>query len=335
MNDHTTAQMNVIDARALLAQAQTIDIPKLRDALPALLERNFDSQRYGDLHKWQQALAAFPAITPSSVDLASAAVRIGSPGDCHDDIRAQLDVQLRVLHPWRKGPFDFFGIHIDTEWRSDLKWDRLKESIKPLKNKRVLDVGCGNGYHCWRLRGAGAREVIGIEPMPLYVMQFQAAQHNLRDHAVHVLPAKLEELPCALKAFDTTLSMGVLYHRREPLDHLAELKDTLKPGGELVLETLVINGKRGEMLAPAGRYGQMNNVHSLPSTGTLDDWLTQTGFTDIRCIDVNVTTGNEQRSTPWMTFQSLQDFLDPTDNSRTVEGYPAPRRAIFIAQKPV
>jgi tRNA (mo5U34)-methyltransferase len=34
-----------------------------------------------------------------------------------------------------------------------------------------------------------------------------------------------------------------------------------------------------------------------------------------------------------MTFQSLADFLDPDDSSKSIEGYPAPRRAILIAEK--
>ncbi|PMC22346.1 tRNA 5-methoxyuridine(34)/uridine 5-oxyacetic acid(34) synthase CmoB, partial [Klebsiella aerogenes] len=44
--------------------------------------------------------------------------------------------------------------------------------------------------------------------------------------------------------------MGVLYHRRSPLDHLWQLKDQLAPGGELVLETLVIEGDENTVLVP-------------------------------------------------------------------------------------
>jgi tRNA (mo5U34)-methyltransferase len=51
-------------------------------------------------------------------------------------------------------------------------------------------------------------------------------------------------------------------------------------------------------------------------------------------VDVNVTSTQEQRSTEWMSFHSLENFLDPDDHSKTIEGYPAPRRAIITANAP-
>jgi tRNA (mo5U34)-methyltransferase len=35
-----------------------------------------------------------------------------------------------------------------------------------------------------------------------------------------------------------------------------------------------------------------------------------------------------------MVFESLSDFLDPKDKNKTIEGYPAPKRAIFLAESP-
>ena len=129
--------------------------------------------------------------------------------------------------------------------------------------------------------------------------------------------------------------MGVLYHRKSPFDHLLELKETLKPGGQLILETLVIEGKVGEVLVPEGRYSKMGNVWFIPAPATLETWLKKTGFINITCIDISQTSTAEQRSTEWMRFQSLQDFLDPLDQNKTIEGYPAPKRAIFLANTPV
>jgi tRNA (mo5U34)-methyltransferase len=54
----------------------------------------------------------------------------------------------------------------------------------------------------------------------------------------------------------------------------------------------------------------------------------------VRIADVSLTTVEEQHRTPWMTSESLAEFLDPNDSSKTVEGYPAPRRALLIANKP-
>ena len=212
------------------------------------------------------------------------------------------------LAPLAKRPYSLFGVNIDTEWRSDFKWDRLVHAIDSLEDRRVLDVGCGSGYHCWRMKGAGAAEVIGIDPTPLFVLQFKAIQRYLNIDTVHVLPLALEQLPPKLKAFDTTFSMGVLYHRRSPIDHLTDLRDTLVSGGQLVLETLVVEGDEDTVFVPPDRYARMGNVWFLPSPAALMKWMSKAGFVDVTLVDVNQTTVAEQRSTDWMTFYSLQTF---------------------------
>ena len=287
--------------------------------------------QHGDHNSWQALIERLPAITPAMIDLNSNAIRIGLSTDCTERERAMIESSLRGLHPWRKGPFDFFGIYLDTEWRSDWKWDRLKQAISPLDGRTVLDVGCGSGYHCWRMRGAGASHVIGIDPVLLFFMQFQAAQHFIGDEHVSFWPLAIDELPASMPCFDTVFSMGVLYHRREPLEHLLHLKRLLVPGGELVLETLVVEGDADTCLIPKGRYAKMRNVWCLPSVAMAENWLNQCGFHHIRTVDVNTTTTAEQRSTDWMRFESLPDYLDPENAARTIEGYPAPRRAIFTA----
>jgi len=301
--------------------------------LHALLQQRLSAERHGDFSKWQDVLQGLPAVVPTEIDLDSATVRVGITSDLEPIQRSSLEQSLRQLHPWRKGPFELFGLYIDTEWRSDWKWDRLKAHLAPLAGRNVLDIGCGSGYHCWRMRGAGARFVLGIDPTLLFVMQFAAVQHFIRDPQVHVLPLAMEDLPADMGCFDTVFSMGLLYHRRDPQQHLTELRGCMREGGELVLETLVIDEGRGDVLVPDGRYAQMRNVWCIPSVPTLLGWLEQAGFRNVRCVDVTVTTTEEQRRTDWMQFQSLSDYLDPHDAGRTVEGYPAPIRAICLATK--
>ena len=303
---------------------------QLHTILPQLLHRD----RHGDLPRWYAALAALPEWPVQNIELNRGSVRIAGAAPINSARRAQLQQTLMQLHPWRKGPFDIFGIAIDTEWRSDWKWDRLKHAIKPLAGRKVLDVGCGNGYHCWRMRGDGAELVVGIDPTLVFVMQFYALQHFIRNAHVGVLPLGIEQLPQKLRAFDTVFSMGVLYHRRSPFDHLLELREALRPGGELVLETLVIDGGAGAILLPDDRYARMNNVWFLPTTATLNQWLKKIGFKNPQLVNVTSTTVEEQRATAWMTFQSLAQCLDSSDSNRTIEGYPAPKRAIFVAEAP-
>jgi tRNA (mo5U34)-methyltransferase len=241
--------------------------------------------------------------------------------------------QLISLVPWRKGPFRVGDIVIDAEWRSDLKWARVANAIAPLADRLVLDVGCGNGYYALRMIGAGARAVVGIDPTLVYLAQFQAIRHWLPPIPVQLLPLRLNELPPSIGCFDTVFSMGVLYHQREPLEHLAQLRDTLRAGGELVLETLVLPGEQPEVRRPRDRYARMRNVWKLPTVPGLLHWLGESGFTNKRLVDVSRTTRGEQRSTEWMPFESLAEALLPGDPLQTVEGWPAPRRALVIATR--
>ena len=305
------------------------------------LEAFFHHSPHGDWPRWQASLDTLAATVEPGVAgdvvVADGALQVGSARALGDSAQQALEASLRDLHPWRKGPYDLFGVAIDTEWRSDWKWDRLAPHIEPLDGRLVLDVGCGNGYHCWRMALAGARYVIGIDPTAVFVAQCLAVQHLVRAIApsladsVDLLPVGIEGVPSAQKRFDTVFSMGVLYHRRSPIDHLLELREALRPGGQLVLETLVIDGEGGEVLVPPGRYAKMRNVWFLPTTALLQTWLARCGFRGIETVDVTPTTTAEQRSTAWMRFESLADYLSPDDPGRTIEGHPAPRRAILTA----
>ena len=305
-----------------------------RETLAERTALRLGTQAHGDLPRWEQALARLPDLPSGRSRLDGPCVGIEGLGPLAPDLGRSLTEALMALHPWRKGPFSIQGVHIDTEWRSDLKWDRVAGAIAPLADRLVLDVGCGNGYHGWRMLGAGARLVLGIDPTLLFVLQWLALNRYLVRDDLAVLPLGIEDLPGDLTGFDTVFSMGVLYHRRSPIDHLMDLLRLLRPGGELVLETLVLDREGEGLLVPPGRYAAMRNVWFIPSVDALAVWLGRCGFTGIRVVDVTRTGLEEQRSTDWMRFQSLPDHLDPADSSRTIEGHPAPVRAVLIANRP-
>lgn len=322
----------IVDIEAFERRWEEISLRDWLREMPDQFSRGMSEKRFGDLPRWRAAISALPSLETEVVNLDT--VAITASGTVNAEKLMELETALRGLHPWRKGPYSLFGVNIDTEWRSDFKWDRLAHAIDPLEGRRVLDVGCGSGYHCWRMKGAGAAEVIGIDPTPLFVLQFKAIQRYLNIDTVHVLPLALEQLPPKLKAFDATFSMGVLYHRRSPIDHLTDLRDTLVSGGQLVLETLVVEGDEDTVFVPPDRYARMGNVWFLPSPAALTKWISKAGFVDVTLVDVDQTTVAEQRSTDWMTFYSLSNFLDSADHNKTVEGHPAPMRAIVTACLP-
>jgi tRNA (mo5U34)-methyltransferase len=300
----------MFDFDALSACLDELGLARWNSELAPLLRERLTGSTHGDWARWNAAVEALPAAR----------------GDT-----ARLRELLMTLHPWRKGPLQLDDIHIDTEWRSDWKWARLESAIAPLDGRRVLDVGSGNGYYALRMREAGAAIVIGVDPTLLFAMQFLAINVFAQDTGVFILPCRLEETPPADGVFDTTFSMGVIYHQRDPLAHLRQLASTLRPGGQLVLETLFLPGEDLRAETPPERYARMGNVWLLPTMPQLLRWVEDTGYSGIEVVDTSVTTIEEQRSTEWMTFESLRDALDPDDPSRTVEGWPAPRRVVVTA----
>ena len=229
--------------------------------------RNLKSSTHGDLPKW---LAIIEALDEGDGyhRLQAAAPVLGRPAPD----KAGLRQQLLGLHPWRKGPLQLGGVGIDTEWRSDWKWDRLRPHLD-LDGQRVLDIGCGNGYFGYRMLASGAELVLGIDPTLVFVMQWLAMQKLCPGLDNYVLPLGIEDLPEDTPAFDSVFSMGVLYHRRDPVEHLERLRKLTRTGGRIVLETLVLEGEGKEILKPSGRYARMRNVHAVPSLAVLRGWL--------------------------------------------------------------
>ena len=262
------------------------------ETLPAQIATWQRDQQHGLLKQWSNAVEFLPELTPHRLDLLHSVTAESEEPLPAGQIN-RIETLIRNLMPWRKGPFSLYGVNINTEWRSDWKWDRVLPHLSDLTGRTILDVGCGSGYHMWRMIGAGAHLAVRVR-----------------------------------------FSMGVLYHRRSPLEHLWQLKDQLVSGGELVLETLVIEGDEHAVLVPGDRYAQMRNVYFIPSALALKNWLEKCGFVDVRIADVCVTSVEEQRRTDWMITESLEQFLDPDDHSKTIEGYPAPMRAVLIATKP-
>jgi len=320
---------------AKLGSPVFVKFEKWLQILPEQINELLHESNNGNLLKWQHAIHNLPEIQAQQTCLNKNTVSAETPEVLPPATVKQLEKSLRELMPWRKGPYQLFSLFIDTEWRSDWKWQRVIPHLSPLKGKTVLDVGCGNGYHSWRILGEEAELVIGIDPSLLFVAQFQAIKKYMGDDkSIYVLPLKLEDVPMNLQAFDTVFSMGVLYHRRSPFDHLNHLLTLLKPGGELVLETLIVDGEAHHAFVPGDRYAMMRNVWFLPSIPTLKHWLSRSGFNNIRVVDINQTSTDEQRKTDWMRFNSLADFLNPDNMNLTIEGYPAPKRAVFVANRP-
>ncbi len=286
------------------------------------LDMSIEELNHGDLPHWLEAMDSLPDTAPTYVSLGdTVTIGDGQEIDDHD----VFDRCIQALVPWRKGPFRLFGRAINSEWRSDLKWDRVRPHID-LRGCSVLDVGCGNGYYGWRMLEAGASSFTGIDSTLLFVLQHALFAQYI-DEQQAILPLRLNEFR-AQRRYDVVFSMGVLYHQKNPEAHLDAVCKLLSPNGTLVLETLVYP----TTLVPNERYARMKRVQ-IPSITDLCHDLKAIGFADIDVKNVSLTRTLEQRSTDNMPFESLAETLSGQNALETVEGYRAPVRATIIAAR--
>jgi len=237
---------------------------------------------------------------------------------------AEIERVARLMMPWRKGPFDLFGLFIDTEWQSFIKYNLLRPHFD-LRGKRVADIGCNNGYYLFRMQEDAPAKLVGFDPSALYKTQFDLINRFAGTAIVYELLG-VEHLPLYEEKFDTIFCLGVLYHRSDPVAMLKQLYKGLDGGGEVYLDTFMIDGTEEVCLTPAGSYSKIPNIYFVPTVPALRNWCLRAGFTSFEVLETSVTTQEEQRKTDWIEGQSLEDFLDPEDPSKTVEGYPAPKR---------
>jgi tRNA (mo5U34)-methyltransferase len=229
------------------------------------------------------------------------------------------------LKPWRKGLFEVFGTFIDTEWKSFIKYNLLEKHFN-LEGRDVADIGCNNGYYMFRMLKQKPKSLVGFDPSPLYKTQFDFINHYVKSNIVYEMLG-VEHLPHYGKKFDVIFCLGVLYHRNDPVVMLKQLKQGLKKNGEIFLDTFIISGEEPFALCPNGSYLKIPNISFVPTLNALKNWCIKAGFNDIQVLHIKESRVEEQRKTSWINTQSLEDFLDPNDKTKTYEGHEAPKRA--------
>jgi len=277
----------------------------------------------------QEAIANLPDIVPSRVVLDDV-VSLEFEG-----ITAEQEQQLSdtavLLKPWRKGPFRISETYIDSEWQSFIKYNLL-EPYFDLEGKVVGDIGCSNAYYLFRMLGQNPKKLVGFDPSAIMYSQFQFINHFLKSDIVYELLG-VEHVVQYEHQFDLLFCLGVLYHRSDPVGTLKSLYKGLLPGGELILDTFMIEGEEEVCLTPRDRYSKIPNIYFIPTVCALQNWCYRAGFETVEVLEVRKTDLNEQRKTAWIDHQSLEHFLDPEDDTKTIEGYPAPQRVYIKATK--
>ncbi|MCG3681044.1 tRNA 5-methoxyuridine(34)/uridine 5-oxyacetic acid(34) synthase CmoB [Aliarcobacter butzleri] len=256
---------------------------------------------------------------------------IGNRADLGDEEYEIIVQTAKKLIPWRKGPFKIFDLEIDSEWQSNIKYNLIRPYFN-LKDKVVADIGCNNGYYMFRMLEDKPKRLIGFDPSPLTLHQFEFINHFVKSDIVYEMLG-VEHLEFYNHKFDFIFMLGVLYHRPDPVGTLKSLARGLNSKGEILIDTFMIDGDEEICLTPNKRYSKIPNIYFIPTIPALKNWLERAGFENIEVLATTITTSQEQRKTPWSFDESLEDFLDPTDSSKTVEGYPAPKRVYVKARK--
>ena len=280
-----------------------------------------------NIKPYQEAIAALPEYTNVKVSLGDR-VEVQIEG-LSPEALDQIKQTAELMKPWRKGPFQFNTLFIDSEWQSQIKYNLLEPHFN-LKDKIVGDIGCNNGYYLFRMLSQQPKKLIGFDPSAIYYSQFLFVDHFIKSGIVYELLG-VEHVEFYEHKFDTLFCLGVLYHRSDPVAMLKSLFKGLNKGGELILDTFMIDGEEEICLTPRDRYSKIPNIYFVPTVNALKNWCYRAGFESVEVLEIMKTELNEQRKTEWIDTQSLEDFLDPADPTKTVEGYPSPKRVYLKA----
>lgn len=322
-------QIPEISLDYLLEHGHGVDLPALEQAIHHRW-RSIEGRAEEKFVRAIQGLTTFPT---SEKYFDGPEIRLGKRSDLSSDQWAKVYQLALDLKPWRKGPYNLYGLEVDAEWQCSIKWSRLWPSVGGISNKVVLDIGCNNGYYMYRMLPHAPKMVLGIDPIFRPWSQFQFVNSIARDPRVHHELLGIEHVDCFESFFDLVFFMGVIYHHRSPLDQLLAIRKAMRKSGTIIFETIGIPGDDPVALFPDGRYACMRNIWFVPTVACAVNWLKKAKFSDIQIISVTPMSTDEQRVTAWSTAASFEDFLDPNDKSKTVEGHPAPVRIALKASK--
>ena len=216
-------------------------------------------------------------------DYSQSVVHIGDPKEISTEKKNMIEKELQAFIPWRKGPFSIFGIKIDSEWQSQLKWDRVLPYLDDLSKKVLCDVGCNNGYYMYRMAHYKPKLVIGIDPAFKFKLQFEYLQKFSQEENLKFEPIGFQKLNLFAKVFDIIFCMGILYHHKNPIGVLENCWEALKPKGQIVIESLGIPGHEPVSFFPQRRYANIRGVWFIPTETCLSYWLKRSRYSQIEC----------------------------------------------------
>lgn len=298
--------------------------------------RNELAAQFIKIEHWnslKKILTELPEKKTELFEINDGEIFIGKRDELNAEEHELLRKAIYALIPWRKGPYSLFDHKIDSEWVLKSKWERVSPLLDNPAGRRIIDIGGNNGYFSFRLLKYDPKFILNIDPSGRCYFQFHLFQRFLQEQRIQFELLGVEDCPLMPNFFHTALFMGIIYHCRAPIDALQQVLSCLKPGGQMIFESITVPGDGPTSLSVPDRYAKMRNCWFIPTKDCMVSWAHKAGFKEIEIVSDIAHPASEQRKTELMPYESFEDFLDPEDATKTAEGYPAPRRTIVVARK--
>ncbi|MFI2130540.1 class I SAM-dependent methyltransferase [Lysinibacillus fusiformis] len=132
---------------------------------------------------------------------------------------------MQFFSAYEKMPRSVQGLDAAGEWHV------LKTLLPDLKNKHVLDLGCGFGWHCRYARAQQAKSVIGVD---ISEKMLEKAQEKTDDPFISYLKIPIEDIQFSASQFDVVLSSLAIHYLQNFEALCKKVYTYLKPGGSFV-----------------------------------------------------------------------------------------------------
>ncbi len=111
------------------------------------------------------------------------------------------------------------------------EWHELRKMLPDLRDKRVLDLGCGFGWHCRYAVENGARSVIGVD---ISQKMLSAAKSKTDSEKIQYLCMPIEDIDFTADSFDVVVSSLALHYIKSFEDILSKIDKCLSKGGDFI-----------------------------------------------------------------------------------------------------
>lgn len=111
------------------------------------------------------------------------------------------------------------------------EWHELKKILPDFNNKRVLDLGCGFGWHCRFAIENGATSVVGVD---ISQKMIDEAKNKTTSDRIDYVCKPIEDVRFQKNSFDIIISSLAFHYIESFEDVLKEIKMWLVKGGEFI-----------------------------------------------------------------------------------------------------